>query len=133
MILALGIGAELVIVPDPRNTTHVLQVLHNEKITLWPGVPSMYNAIINHKEIGQFNLHSVKACLSGAMALPVEVAEKFMKLTGGSLREGFGMTETSPVLCANPIYGEARIGSIGLPLPSTEVRLVKLVPVARRS
>ncbi|MFN8442199.1 MAG: long-chain fatty acid--CoA ligase [Caldilineaceae bacterium] len=130
MILALGIGAELVIVPDPRNTTHVLQVLHNEKITLWPGVPSMYNAIINHKEISKFDLHSVKACLSGAMALPVEVAEKFMKLTGGSLREGFGMTETSPVLCANPIYGEARVGSIGLPLSSTEVRLVKLEPDA---
>ena len=126
MILSVGVGAELVIVPDPRNTTHVLQVLQNEKVTLWPGVPSMYNAIINHKEVGKYNLHSVKACLSGAMALPVEVAEKFMKITGGSLREGFGMTETSPVLCANPIFGEARIGSIGLPLPSTEVRLVKL-------
>ncbi len=126
MIFSITIGGELVIVPDPRNTSHIMQVLDHEKITLWPGIPSMYNAIINHKDVGKYNLRSIKACLSGAMALPVEVAEKFMSMTGGSLREGFGMTETSPVLTANPIKGEARIGSIGLPVPNTEVQLVKL-------
>jgi long-chain acyl-CoA synthetase len=126
MIFALSTGAELVIVPDPRNTTHILDVIQNERITLYPGVPAMYNAIINHKQVTNYDLHSVKACLSGGAALPVEVAEKFMQITGGQLREGFGMTETSPVVTANPIYGKAKIGSIGLPVSNTEVMLVAL-------
>ncbi|MFN8495189.1 MAG: long-chain fatty acid--CoA ligase [Caldilineaceae bacterium] len=131
MLLGLAIGAELVIVPDPRNTSHILEVIHHEHISLYPGVPGMYVGIINHPKVKEYNLHSIKACLSGGAALPMEVAQKFEAITGGRLVEGFGMTESSPVAMANPIIGESRAGSIGLPISNTEVKLVELEPDAQ--
>lgn len=128
MLFGIATGAELVVVPDPRNTTHILEIIQRERITLYPGVPGMYIGIVNHSQVKSFNLHSIKACLSGGAALPVEVAQKFESLTGGRLVEGFGMTEASPVVTANPINGESRPGSIGLPIPGTEARLVELEP-----
>lgn len=130
MLFGLSIGAELVITPDPRNRDLILQIIQNERITLYPGVPTSYVAINNHPKVKEYNLRSIKACLSGGAALPVEVAQQFESLTGGKLREGFGMTESSPVISANPINGEARVGSIGLPLPNTEVQIVSLEPDA---
>ncbi|RIK43510.1 MAG: long-chain fatty acid--CoA ligase [Chloroflexi bacterium] len=130
MLFGLSTGAELIITPDPRNLNLVLEIIQNEKITIYPGVPAMYVGIINHPKVKEYNLHSIKACLSGAAALPVEVAQKFMEITGGRLVEGYGLTESSPVAVANPINGEARVGSIGLPLPNTEVRIVALEPDA---
>ena len=130
MLFALSTGAELIITPDPRNINLVLDIIQNERVSLYPGVPAMYVAIINHPKVGDYNLHSVKACLSGGAALPVEVAEKFMQLTGGRLVEGYGMTEASPVITANPINGDMRVGSVGLPLPNTEVQIVGLEPDA---
>ncbi|MCX6045201.1 MAG: long-chain fatty acid--CoA ligase [Chloroflexi bacterium] len=131
MLLGIALGAELVVVPDPRNANHILETINHEKITLYPGVPGMYIAIVNHPKVQQYNLRSIKACLSGAAALPVEVAQKFESITGGRLVEGFGMTETSPTITANPIQGESRAGSVGLPLPNTEIRLVELDPDAQ--
>lgn len=128
MLFGLSIGAEVVITPDPRNINLMLDIIHREGISLYPGVPTMYVALINHPKVGDYNLRSIKACLSGGAALPVEVADKFMKLTGGRLVEGFGMTEASPVITANPINGQMRVGSIGLPLPNTEVKVVSLQP-----
>jgi len=119
-------GAELVLVPDPRNTNHILEVIAHEKISIYPGVPGMYIGIINHPKVKEYNLHSVKACLSAAAALPVEVAQQFEAITGGRLVEGFGMTESSPLAIANPINGESRAGSIGLPVSSTEAKIVAL-------
>ncbi|MEZ4710499.1 MAG: long-chain fatty acid--CoA ligase [Caldilineaceae bacterium] len=130
MLYGLEMGARLVIVPDPRNTTHILDIIQKEKVTLYPGIPTMYVAIINHPKVKEYDLRSVKACLSGGAALPVEVAQQFERITGGRLVEGFGMTECSPVACANPIYGETRIGSIGLPIPNTNVEVVALEPDA---
>ncbi|CAN5514048.1 long-chain fatty acid--CoA ligase [soil metagenome] len=131
MLLGIALGAELVVVPDPRNVNHILETINHEKVTLYPGVPGMYIAIVNHPKVQQYNLRSIKACLSGAAALPVEVAQKFESITGGRLVEGFGMTETSPTITANPIQGESRAGSVGLPLPNTEIRLVELDPDAQ--
>ncbi|MCB9138646.1 MAG: long-chain fatty acid--CoA ligase [Caldilineaceae bacterium] len=128
MLFTIFAGSELVIVPDPRNTSHILDVIQNEKVTLYPGVPAMYIGIINHPKVQEYNLRSIKACLSGGSALPVEVAQQFEEITGGRLVEGFGMTETSPVTHANPIYGERRIGSIGLPLPNTGAQIISLEP-----
>jgi long-chain acyl-CoA synthetase len=130
MLLAMAVGAELILVPDPRNTEHVLEVIDKEKITLYPGVPTMYNAINNHPRLKEFDLHSIKACLSGGSALPVEVATRFEQVTGGRLVEGYGLSESSPVATANPIYGERRIGSIGLPISNTRVEIVALEPDA---
>jgi long-chain acyl-CoA synthetase len=128
MLLCFKIASELVVVPDPRNTLHILDVISHERISLYPGVPAMYIAVINHPKVADYNLRSIKACLSGGSALPVEVAQKFEEVTGGKLVEGYGMSESSPVTTANPIFGEVRIGSIGLPLPSTEISIVSLEP-----
>lgn len=130
MLFAVKTGSELVITPNPRETSLVLDIIQNQHITLYPGVPNMYIGIINHPKVKDYNLRSVKACLSGGAALPVEVAQKFKEITGGNLCEGYGMTELSPVATANPIFGQSRAGSIGLPVPNTDVRIVSLAPDA---
>lgn len=130
MLLAVFSGGELIMVPDPRNTEHIMEVIAHEKATLYPGVPTMYNAINNHPRQAEFNLRSVKACLSGGTALPVEVSTRFEQITGGRLVEGYGLSESSPVATANPLYGERRTGSIGLPIPNTRVEIVALEPDA---
>lgn len=130
MLLSIFSGGELIIVPDPRNTDHVIEVIAREGVTLYPGVPTMYNAINNHPRQAEFNLRSVKACLSGGTALPVEVATRFEQITGGRLVEGYGLSESSPVASANPIYGERRAGSIGLPISNTLIEIVALEPDA---
>ena len=128
MLFGVTLGSEIVQVPDPRNTAHIIEVISKEKITLYPGVPAMYIGLINHPKVKDFDLHSVKACLSGGSALPVEVAQQFEAITGGKLVEGFGMTECAPVATANPIYGEVRTGSIGLPISNTICTVVGLEP-----
>jgi long-chain acyl-CoA synthetase len=120
----------MIVVPDPRNTEQILEIIQRERVTIYPGVPAMYVAINNHPHVTEYNLRSIKACLSGGAALPVEVANQFEALTGGRLVEGFGMTECSPVACANPLFGQRKIGSIGLPVPNTEVAVVALTPDA---
>jgi long-chain acyl-CoA synthetase len=130
MLFGLSTGAEVIITPDPRNTNLVLEIIQHERVSIYPGVPTMYVALNNHPKVRKYNLRSVKACLSGGAALPVAVAQRFMEITGGRLVEGYGMTEASPVVTANPINGQARVGSIGLPLPNTEVAIVALDPDA---
>lgn len=126
MLLSGALGAEFVLVPDPRNTTHVLQTLQNERITLFPGVPALYNVLINYPDVEKFDLQSVKACLSGGSSLPEAVANRFSELTGGRLVEGYGLTEAAPLVTANPLFGQVRVGSIGLPVPGTRVEIVNL-------
>jgi long-chain acyl-CoA synthetase len=126
LLFAVRLGCEIVVVPDPRNTLQILEIIAREKITLYPGVPAMYIAIINHPKVAEFNLRAIKVCLSGGSALPVEVAQKFEEITGGKLVEGYGMTESSPVTTANPIFGRVKVGSIGVPLPTTEIAIVAL-------
>jgi long-chain acyl-CoA synthetase len=103
-----------------------MRVIQKTRVSIFPGVPTLYTAINNHPDVKKFALGSVKLCLSGAAPLPLEVAETFEKLTGGRLVEGFGMTECSPVAIANPLYGTRRAGSIGIPLPETDAKIVDL-------
>ena len=128
MLFGLSVGAEVILVADPRNTAHIIDVINHEKVTIYPGVPAMYIGLNNHPKAKEVDLHSIKACLSGGAALPMEVARQFESLTGGKLVEGFGMTECSPVACANPIYGEVRFGSIGLPVSGTICEVCSLEP-----
>ena len=128
MLFSIYNGAELIVTPDPRQTDLVLEILQREKITMYPGIPTMYTAIINHPKVDEADLSSIKACLSGGMSLPVEIQRRFEQITGGKLVEGYGLTETSPVACANPINGMRKEGSIGFPVPSTEVAIVGLEP-----
>ena len=123
--LTIGILSAATLTLLPRfDLDMVLKAIDKHKPTLFPGVPTIYIAINNADDIGKHDLSSIRACLSGAAPLPVEVAKRFEELTGGKLREGYGLTETSPITHANPIDGEARPGRIGLPLPDTVCALV---------
>lgn len=126
MCFAVAIGAEMVIIPNPRPVDGVLEALHNERATIFPGVPALYIGIINHKDIDKYNLRSIKACISGSAALPMEVQEKFGELTGGRLVEGYGLTEAAPVTHCNPVFGTRKSGSIGVPMPDVEVQILDL-------
>jgi long-chain acyl-CoA synthetase len=128
MLFSIYTGAELIVTPDPRQTDLVLEILQREKVTMYPGIPTMYTALINHPKVDDADLSSIRACLSGGMSLPGEIQRRFEQLTGGKLVEGYGLTETSPVACANPINGMRKEGSIGFPVPSTEVAIVGLDP-----
>ena len=128
MLFSIYNGAELIVTPDPRQTDLLLEILQREKITMYPGIPTMYTAIINHPKVDEADLSSIRACLSGGMSLPVEIQRRFEQITGGKLVEGYGLTETSPLACANPINGMRKEGSIGFPVPSTEVAIVGLEP-----
>jgi long-chain acyl-CoA synthetase len=84
----------------------------------------MYIGIVNHPQVKQFDLQSIKACISGSAALPMEIQEQFGALSGGRLVEGYGLTEAAPVTHCNPVGGQRKAGSIGVPLPDVEARLV---------
>jgi long-chain acyl-CoA synthetase len=103
-----------------------LKAIDKEKATLFPGVPRIYIAINESPESKSYDLSSIRACFSGAAPLPVAVAEKFRDITGGRLVEGYGLSETSPVTHINPIYGKAKFGTIGLPIPDTDCKIVDL-------
>ena len=119
-VLHSGIYRAATLIVFPRwDVEAVMKAIERYKATLFHGVPLMYQMIINHPKVNKFNLRSLEACISGAAPLPVAVAEKFEKLTGAKLREGYGLTETSPVTHVNPILGKAKKGSIGVPVPST--------------
>ncbi len=123
--LTIFAGGALVLLPRfvPLDVLKAIQRYHP---TLFPGVPAMYIALMNHPQFSKFDLSSVEACLSGAAPLPLEVATRFEKLTGARLIEGFGMTESSPVTHANPVFGKRKDGSIGLPFPGVKAKIVDL-------
>ena len=114
----------LILIPDPRNTKDILRNVENHKATMVPGVPAMYVNMLNYPRMKDYDLSSVKYCFSGAAPMPVEVLEEFERVTGGLILEGFGMTETSPVTHINPMVGERKVGSIGMPIPDTLAKVV---------
>ena len=126
MLLTLKTAGEMFLMPNPRDIGFVMQQIHRESVTIYPGVPAMYIGIINHPDVGDYNLRTIKACISGAASLPVEVQRRFEELTGGRLREGYGLTEAAPVTHCNPIYGQTKAGAIGVPFPDVEARIVSL-------
>ena len=118
------IGAAMLLIPNPRDLEDVLKNITKHKPTFYPGVPAMYVAINNYPDLSKYDVGSIKACVSGAAGLPVEVQKRFQELTGAKLVEGYGLSEATPVTHANPIYGENRVGTIGVPWPDTEVKIV---------
>ena len=123
MCFGIAKAAELVVIPNPRPIDIVLETVHHEKVTVFPGVPALYIGIINHPRISQYDLRSIKACISGSAALPMEVQETFGELTGGRLVEGYGLTEAAPVTHCNPVFGMRKSGSIGVPLPDVDIQV----------
>jgi len=107
-------------------TDKALGDIERYKVTMFPGTPAMYVAIISHQNARLHNLSSIRACISGAASLSPDVAHIFEELTGGSLVEGFGLTEASPVTHCNPLYGKRKLSSVGIPLPDTDCKIVDL-------
>ena len=124
MNLALLIGATIVLLPR-MDLPEIVKAIDRHKVSVFPGVPSLYTAVSHQAKRRKIDLSSIKICISGSAPLPIEVTQKFEEQTGGRLVEGYGLSESSPVTHVNPIWGgEARVGSIGLPLPSTECRVI---------
>ena len=126
MLFAIRIGGSLVMVPDPRDVKDVLDTIQKYRATFYPGVPALYNLINNYPEVGNYDLSSIKGCISGSAPLLRETKENFEAITGGVLFEGYGLSETPTATHCNPMLGENRTGSIGLPLPDVEVRIISL-------
>jgi long-chain acyl-CoA synthetase len=126
MNVPIAIGATVVLLPV-FELEQVLDHVKRYSPTLFPGVPSIYMAINQAPDVRAYGLSSIKACISGAAPLPVEVQETFEKLTRGRLVEGYGLTEAAPVTHANPFNGARKSGTIGIPIPNTDARIVDLV------
>ena len=126
MNACMYLAGTMILIPNPRELLHVLKCIDTHKPTLFPGVPTMYVAINNYPGVTQFNLKSIRACISGAAGLPVEVQTKFQNLTSARLVEGYGLSEATPVTHANPVFGENRVGTIGLPWPDTDAKLMDI-------
>jgi long-chain acyl-CoA synthetase len=129
-MLAMNVGviSAMKLIMVPRFELHmVLKVIDKEKPTYLPGVPRLYVQINEAPEARKYDLRSVTACVSGAAPLPMAVARKFKEVTGGAeVVEGYGLTECSPVTHANPFNGTRKEGSIGMPIPDTECKIVDL-------
>ena len=125
MNLSMLIGATLVLVPNARDIKMVLDEISRTRATIFPGVPTLYNAINNHPATAAHDLTTIRACISGSAPLMQDTARTFREITqGANLVEGYGLTETSPVTHVNPITGEQKEGSIGLPLPGVDALIM---------
>lgn len=123
MNMGIGLAARMILVPK-FDANEVMKLIAKYKVTLFPGVPMMYNLIINDPKAIAHDTSSVKYCVSGAAPLPKKTKETFEKLTGGVLEEGYGLTEASPLTHCNPLTGGSKTGSIGLNLPNTESKIM---------
>jgi len=128
MNLTVKMGAKMVLIPDARDLDRLLKSAEMNHATIFPGVPNLYAAINNYPPVlaGKYDLSSIKACISGSATLPLQVKQEFERLTHGHLVEGYGLSEAPTATHCNPILGENREGSIGLPLPGVDCRIVDL-------
>jgi long-chain acyl-CoA synthetase len=125
MNLAIATASCMVLIPRFVQKD-LLKAIEEYHVTFFPGIPGIYAALNNYKAIGKWDISSVNYCVSGSAPLPLAVSEKFEKLTGGIILEGYGLTEASPVTHSNPVHRERKIGSIGLPLADTDCKIVSL-------
>ncbi|MFA5593187.1 MAG: long-chain fatty acid--CoA ligase [Micavibrio sp.] len=124
-VMNFSVRNALEIVALPRfELDGTLKLIHKKRPHYFPAVPAIYNAINNHKKLEKFDITSLKTCISGGAPLPVEVKKTFEKNTGCVVVEGYGLTESSPVVSANPTEGVNKPGSIGLPFPGTLVEII---------
>jgi len=126
MVLGIRIAAKILLFPDPRDQDFLLQSITDKKATFFPGVPNFYASIICNKKLqeGKYDLHSIKACISGSAPLHPRVKTEFERITGGKLVEGYGLSEAPTATHCNPLVGRNKGGSFGLPLPDVECMVV---------
>lgn len=120
----LRYGAENILITNPRDMTAFIKDLKKKPFSILAGVNTLFNGLMNRPEFTTIDFKSLKVSVAGAMTLQKPVAEKWMELTKSLIIEGYGLTEASPVVCCNPIDGTDRVGTIGLPFPSTDVKLL---------
>ncbi len=127
MTVPISVGATIVL-STKFEPVKACQVIQRHKVTVFCGVPTMYQMLLATPERSNYDLSSVRVCISGAASLPPQVQKQFMAVTGGFLAEGYGLSEASPVTHCSPVDRSLglRVGSIGLPLPDTEARIVDL-------
>lgn len=128
MNFAMASAASLIMVPDARDIKDNLDNIQKYKTTIFPGVPTLYNAINQWPDVkaGKYDLSSIKACISGSAPLMRETKEQFEALSGGVVFEGYGLSEAPTATHCNPLKGENITGSIGIPLPDVDARIVSL-------
>ncbi|MFZ1041356.1 MAG: long-chain fatty acid--CoA ligase [Anaerolineales bacterium] len=128
MNFALVSAASLVMIPNARDIPDVLENINKYHPTIFPGVPTLYNAINNHPEVkaGKINLHSIKACISGSAPLMRETKERFEELSGGKVFEGYGLSEAPTATHCNPLMGVNKTGSIGMPMSDVDCKIISL-------
>jgi long-chain acyl-CoA synthetase len=118
-------GWEMVLLPRPT-AEEIMKAIARTRVNLFPGVPTMFMDILNHPKLRQYDLSSLDLCVSGAAPCPVDVLERFEKLTGAQILEGYGISEASPAAAINPVNGKNKPGTIGLPFPDTVVKIIAL-------
>ncbi len=123
MNVGFYLGSTLILVPR-FDVKEVVKLIGKYKVTMFPGVPTIYVAINQYAAEHKVDLSSVEVCISGGAPLPVEVAQEFERITGGKVVEGYGLSEASPVTHANPVWGKRKFGSIGIPFPDTDAKIV---------
>ena len=127
LLVSIRLAATMTLVPDPRDLKHLLRAIDREHPSLFPAVPTLYVALLGHPRLRKVNMRGIQACLSGAAPLPLEVRRRWESLTGGRLVEGYGLTEASTVVSANPLTKDGLVKEgVGIPLPDTDVRIVDL-------
>ena len=123
MNVGLRLGAEMILLPRFK-TAEVLRAIDREHPTICVGVPTMYSALNAARDLGEYDLSSLVYCISGGAPLPAKVRRAFEEITGCTLVEGYGLSETAPVCTVNPFTGLDKAGSVGLPLPATLIEIV---------
>lgn len=122
-VLMFSVGAKSVLITNPRDIPGFCKELKKHKFTIITGVNTLFNGLMNNASFAQLDFSNLKGAVGGGMAVQDVVAKKWQEVTGKPLVEGYGLSETSPVLCCNPLDGTHRLGTIGLPVPSTEVAI----------
>lgn len=117
-------GALSILIVNARDLKSVMKEIKTHPVSIFPGVNTLFNALMNHPDFGSLDFSHLKITVGGGMAVQRAVAERWQQLTGCYLAEGYGLTETSPLLCVNPLDGTGRLGTIGLPAPNTDIRIV---------
>ncbi len=129
-VLAVGLFGRdsFAIIPDPRDIDDLVKTIQKVRPTFLPGVPTLFNALLNHPDVqkGKVDFKSIKLCISGASSLLAEVKNRFEGLTGGKLVEGYGLTESMMAAVVTPLHGPYKPGSVGTPLPDVEVRIADM-------
>lgn len=125
MNLSIMQGYKMVLIPK-FDMKMVFEAIKKHKVTLFPGAPTIYIALLNSPLLKEYDISSIQACISGSAPLPVEVQEEFERVTGGKLVEGYGLTESSPVTHGNFLWEKRVPGSIGVPWPDTESIIMSL-------